>query len=187
MELFFVLLIPLILAAVAVTGTVKGVDVYEGLSTGALDGLRILVRILPPLVGLMTAVYMLRGLRLLDLAGQGPCAGASLPGDSAGDHRPASYPPHQRQRRPGSGVRAHSELRSRFFDWPHSGGDDGQHRDYLLHSGGVFRSQAGVRNTRYAIPAALCADLLGLSPPAGLPGSFLVPSGRCQGSGAVVK
>lgn len=30
MELFFVLLIPLILAAVAVTGTVKGVDVYEG-------------------------------------------------------------------------------------------------------------------------------------------------------------
>lgn len=71
MELFFVLLIPLILAAVAVTGTVKGVDVYEGLSTGALDGLRILVRILPPLVGLMTAVYMLRASGLLDLAARG--------------------------------------------------------------------------------------------------------------------
>ena len=49
MELFFVLLIPLILAAVAVTGMAKGVDVYDGLSTGALEGLRILVRILPPL------------------------------------------------------------------------------------------------------------------------------------------
>ena len=65
MTLFFALLVPGILAAVAITGTVKKVDVYQGLADGAMDGMKILLRILPALVGLLTAVHMLRasGLR----------------------------------------------------------------------------------------------------------------------------
>ena len=54
MTLFFTMLVPGILAAVAITGTVKRVDVYQGLADGAVDGMKILVRILPALVGLLT-------------------------------------------------------------------------------------------------------------------------------------
>mgnify|MGYP006922279999 CR=1 FL=1 len=47
MTLFFTMLVPGILAAVAITGTVKRVDVYQGLADGAVDGMKILIRILP--------------------------------------------------------------------------------------------------------------------------------------------
>ncbi len=60
MTLFFSMLVPGILAAVAITGTVKKVDVYQGLADGAMEGMKILLRILPALVGLLTAVHMLR-------------------------------------------------------------------------------------------------------------------------------
>ena len=66
MTLFFTMLVPGILAAVAITGTVKRVDVYQGLADGAVDGMKILVRILPALVGLLTAVYMLRASGAMD-------------------------------------------------------------------------------------------------------------------------
>lgn len=70
MTLFFALLVPGILAAVAITGTVKKVDVYQGLADGAMDGMKILLRILPALVGLLTAVHMLRASGLLDWLAQ---------------------------------------------------------------------------------------------------------------------
>lgn len=160
MELFFVLLIPLILAAVAVTGMVKGVDVYDGLSTGALEGLRILVRILPPLVGLMTAVYMLRASGALDLAAQ---ALAPLL-DRVGV--PAELLPLMLVR-PISGSAAlgvGAELIT-------SSGPDsyvGRVAAVMLGSTettfytiAVYFGAVGISRTRYAVPAALCADLTG--------------------------
>ena len=49
--MFFSMLVPGILAAVAITGTVKKVDVYQGLADGAMEGMKILLHILPALVG----------------------------------------------------------------------------------------------------------------------------------------
>ena len=49
---------------------VKRVDVYQGLADGAVDGMKILIRILPALVGLLTAVHMLRASGLLDWLAQ---------------------------------------------------------------------------------------------------------------------
>ena len=54
------LIIPVLLAAVAVCGMGRRVDVYGALSKGAEEGLRVLFRILPALVGLLTAVSMFR-------------------------------------------------------------------------------------------------------------------------------
>lgn len=54
------LVIPVLLAAVAVYGTGRKVDVYGTLSRGAEEGLGMLVRIVPALVGLLTAVSMFR-------------------------------------------------------------------------------------------------------------------------------
>ena len=52
--------IPVLLAAVAVFGTGKRVDVYGALTRGGEDGLRVLLGIIPSLVALLTAVSMFR-------------------------------------------------------------------------------------------------------------------------------
>ena len=54
------LVIPGLLAGVAVYGMGRRVDVYGALTTGARDGLTVMLNILPPLVGLLTAVAMFR-------------------------------------------------------------------------------------------------------------------------------
>ena len=60
-------LVPLLLAFTAMFGMWKRVNVYDALSQGAREGLDILLGILPNLVGLMTAVYMLRASGALEL------------------------------------------------------------------------------------------------------------------------
>lgn len=160
MDLFLVMLIPLILAVVAIVGTIKKVDVYTGLSTGALEGLRILVRILPPLVGLMTAVYMLRASGLLELAAKGlapvlhllgippetiglvlirPISGSGALG--VGSELIQSYGPNSLVGRTAAVMMGSTET--------------------TFYTVAVYFGAAGIRNTRYAIPAALCADLAG--------------------------
>ena len=62
-------LVPLLLAFTATFGMWKRVNVYDALSQGAREGLDILLGILPNLVGLMTAVYMLRASGLMELLG----------------------------------------------------------------------------------------------------------------------
>ena len=69
-ELIFAMVVPLTLCGVALYGTARRVDVYGALVQGAGSGLETLVRIVPSLVGLMTAVYMLRASGALDLAAQ---------------------------------------------------------------------------------------------------------------------
>ena len=70
MSLFFTMLVPLIMAAVAVYAMARRVDVYDALVQGAGEGLGVLARIVPPLIGLLTAVYMLRASGALELAAQ---------------------------------------------------------------------------------------------------------------------
>ena len=54
------LIIPLLLAALAVWGMGKRVDIYGALTHGAEEGLTVLLRIIPALVGLLSAVAMFR-------------------------------------------------------------------------------------------------------------------------------
>ena len=70
MDLIFTMLVPLIIAVVALYGMLRRVDVYDALVQGAGDGLGVLIRIVPPLIGLLTAVYMLRASGALELAGE---------------------------------------------------------------------------------------------------------------------
>ena len=62
--------VPLLLAFVALFALAKRVNVYEALTRGASQGLSILGSILPALVGLMTAVYMLRASGAMEALGQ---------------------------------------------------------------------------------------------------------------------
>ena len=54
------LVIPVLLAGVAVYGMGRRVDVYGALTHGAEEGLTVLLKVLPALVGLLTAVAMFR-------------------------------------------------------------------------------------------------------------------------------
>ena len=62
-------LIPLLISFTALFALFRKINVFETLTEGAQEGLTILLRIFPSLVGLMTAVYMLRASGTLDLIG----------------------------------------------------------------------------------------------------------------------
>ena len=160
MTLFFSMLVPGILAAVAITGTVKQVDVYQGLADGAMEGMKILLRILPALVGLLTAVHMLRASGLLDWLAQALAPVLQLlgiPPETVGLLliRPVS----------GSGaLGVGSELIQRY------GPDSliGRTAAVMLGSTettfytiAVYFGSAGIIRTRHTVPAALAADLTG--------------------------
>ena len=158
MELFFTMLVPLIIAAVALYGMARRVDVYDALVQGAGEGLGVLLRIVPPLVGLLTAVYMLRASGALELAAQAlaPVLTAlGIPPETVALLlvRPVS----------GSGALAvGSQIMEQY------GPDSAVGRTAAVMLGcsettfytvAVYFGAAGIRRTRYTIPAALTADL----------------------------
>ena len=155
-------LTPLLLAFTAVYGMNRRVNVYDQLTQGAQEGLKVLLGILPNLVGLMTAVYMLRASGLMELLG-GLLAPVlekvGIPPETAAllFIRPVS----------GSGALAiGSELMAAH------GVDSYVGRvaavmlgstETTFYTVAVYFGSAGVRKTRYAIPAALVADLTGFA------------------------
>ena len=153
-------LVPLLLAFTALFGLWKRVNVYEALSLGAKEGLDILLGILPNLVGLMTAVYMLRASGLMDALG-GLLAPLlvklGIPPETAAllFIRPVS----------GSGALAvGSELMASYGPDSYVGRVAAVmlgSTETTFYTIAVYFGSAGVRKTRYAIPAALLADLAG--------------------------
>ena len=160
MELFFTMLLPGIIAVVALWGLWRRVDVYDALVQGAGDGLGVLIKIVPALIGLMTSVYMLRASGALELLAQVLSPVLNVLG----------VPPETTALllvRPVSGSAAlgvGAELISTY------GPDSSIGRTVAVMMGStettfytvaVYFSAAGVSRTRYAIPAALCADAAG--------------------------
>ena len=148
------------IAFAALYGALRGVDVFAAFADGVRDGLRVLLGIFPSLAALLTAVYMLRASGALDaLTGLlSPVLGAlGIPAETAPLMliRPFS----------GSGALAVAgELIAA------EGPDSLAGRTAAVMLGStettfyviaVYFGAAGVKKTRWAIPAALCADLTG--------------------------
>ena len=76
------IMIPMVIFWIVGYGMVSGVKVYETFLKGAKEGLRIVVEILPTLVGLMMAVGILRTSGFFDLLGHliGPATGGGTSG-----------------------------------------------------------------------------------------------------------
>ena len=153
-------LVPLLLACTALFGVGRRVNEFDALAQGAEEGLTILLRILPNLVGLMTAVYMLRASGVLDLLGQllAPLlVRLGIPPETAAllFIRPVS----------GSGALAiGSELMSAHGPDSYVGRVAAVmlgSTETTFYTIAVYFGSAGVHKTRYAIPAALIADLTG--------------------------
>lgn len=153
-------LVPALLLVSAALALRKGEDAYDLLRTGAAEGLTVTVSILPGLVLLMTAVTMLRSSGAMELLGGalGPVfRWFGIPQETAllVLIRPVS----------GSAALAvGAELMGRY------GPDSliGRTAAVMLGSTettfytvSVYFGAAGIRKTRYAVPAALLADLTG--------------------------
>lgn len=154
------LLVPGLIAFVAVYGCVKRVDVYGGLVQGAGEGLGVLLRIVPAMIALLTAVYMLRASGALELAAHAlsPVLGAlGIPAETVALLlvRPVSG---------SAALGVGAELIQTH------GPDSLVGRTAAVMLGStettfytiaVYFGAAGIAKTRYAVPAALCADLAG--------------------------
>lgn len=154
------LLIPLILAATALYAASRRVDVYSALGAGARDGLGILLRIFPNLVALLTAVAMLRASGAFDLL-----ARALAPALGALGIPPETLPLMLVRPFSGSGaLGVGAELIQTY------GADSTIGRTVAVMLGStettfytvaVYFGAVGVKRSRYAIPAALIADVTG--------------------------
>ena len=160
MDLVFTMLVPFLMLAVALWGLVKRVDLWGALTDGAEKGLKVSLRIMPPLIGLLTAVYMLRASGAMDALGSllAPVlVRLGIPPETAAllFIRPVS----------GSGALAiGSELMSAHGPDSYVGRVAAVmlgSTETTFYTIAVYFGSAGVHKTRYAIPAALIADLTG--------------------------
>ena len=162
MQLLFTMITPAVLCGVALYGVGRGVDVYDVMTQGAAQGLKVLLGILPALIGLMTAVYMLRASGALDGA-------AAL---LAPLLEKLGVPPELLPLmlvRPISGSAALGVGAEIMSQW---GPDSYIGRvaavmlgstETTFYTVAVYFGAVGIRRSRYAIPAALCADLTGFA------------------------
>ncbi|MBR3640957.1 MAG: spore maturation protein [Oscillibacter sp.] len=154
------LVVPLLLSAAALGASARRAAVYAALNRGAEEGLRTLLRIVPALVAMLTAVSMLRASGALDFLVNRLSPVLSRLGVPAETAplillRPLS----------GSGaLAAASELMKTY------GTDSLVGRTAAVMMGStettfytvaVYFGAAGVTKTRHAIPAALVADAVG--------------------------
>ena len=152
--------VALLLTAAALWALGRRVDVYGALTAGASEGLTVLLRIVPSLIALLTAVYMFRASGALDLLTElltPVLEKLGIPPETAALLliRPVS----------GSGALAvGSELMAAY------GPDSAVGRTAAVMLGctettfytiAVYFGAAGVRRIRYTVPAALTADFVG--------------------------
>lgn len=160
MALMTQLLVPCVLAGTALYGTLRRVDVYGALVQGAGQGLETLTRIAPALICLLTAVSMVRASGLLEALASwlSPVLGRlGLP--------PELLP--LMLVRPISGSAALG-VGADLINTYGPDSDLGRMAAVMLGSTettfytiAVYFSAAGITRTRYALPAALCADAVG--------------------------
>ena len=157
---FSAYIVPGLLLFCAVYALRKKVDVYDALVTGAAGGLTTVGRILPSMTALLCAVYMLRASGALELLTSwlSPVlTTVGLPPETAALMliRPMS----------GSGALAvGSELMAQYGPDSYVGRVAAVmlgSTETTFYTVAVYFGAAGIRKTRYTIPAALTADLAG--------------------------
>ena len=151
------LVVPALLCFTACFAMGKRVDVYAALTHGAEEGLTVLLRVLPSLIGLMTAVYMFRASGAMDCLGRFLAPALTLLGIP-----PETAPLLFIRPISGSGALAVGTDLMRAY-----GVDSyvGRVTAVMLGSSettfytiAVYYGSAGITKTRHTIPAALCAD-----------------------------
>lgn len=154
------LLIPGLLALTSCVALWRRENVYDAMTSGAAEGLKLLVNIIPALVILLTAVHMLRASGALDMLGQLLAPVFQAVGI------PTELLPLMLVR-PFSGSAALA-LGADLMKTYGVNSLIGRTAAVMLGSTettfytiSVYFGAAGIKRTRYVIPAALGADLMG--------------------------
>ena len=154
------LVIPVLLAAVAVYGMGKKVDVYGALTHGAEEGLTVLLRIVPALVGLLTAVSMFRASGAMEWF-----SGLFAPALEWLGVPPETMPLMLIRPVSGNGALAvGSELMATHGPDSYIGRVAAVmlgSTETTFYTIAVYFGSAGIVKTRHTVPAALAADLTG--------------------------
>ena len=153
------LIVPAVLCAAGLLALFRRDDAYAALTRGAEEGLSVLVHILPSLVALLTAVYLLRASGAMDALSRLVAPVLSLLGIP-----PETAPLLFIRPISGSGALAvGSELMESYGPDSYIGrvaavmlGSS----ETTFYTVAVYFGAAGIRKTRHTIPAALCADLV---------------------------
>lgn len=154
------LVIPVLLSATAVYGMGRRVDVYSALTHGAEEGLTVLLRIVPALVGLLTAVSMFRASGAMEFFSElfAPALGLlGIPPETAPLMliRPVSG---------GGALAVASDLLTVHGPDSYVGRVAAVmlgSTETTFYTVAVYFGSAGIHRTRHAVPAALAADLTG--------------------------
>ena len=160
MDLFFTMPVPLIMAAVALYAAGRRVDVYSALVQGAGEGLGTLVRIVPSLIALLTAVYMLRASGALELLSGWLSPVLTRVGIPAETMALMLVRPVSGSAALGVGA----ELMNTYGPDSYIGRVAAVmlgSTETTFYTIAVYFGAVGITKTRYAVPAALCADLAG--------------------------
>ena len=162
MESLSSLLVPAMLAGTALFAMGRKVDVYSALTHGAETGLTVMLRIIPALVGLLTAVYMFRASGAMELFGQAFAPVLELLGIP-----PETAPLLLIRPVSGSGALAvGTELMQQYGPDSYIGRVAAVmlgSTETTFYTIAVYFGSAVIIKTRYAIPAALAADLTGFA------------------------
>ena len=160
-------LIPLLLAAIGLYALYKQVDVFPVFLRGAQKGLHTAVSILPTLVGMLTVVYMLRASGAIDLAAGWLAPLFGVFGISKDCVALALLKPISG----GGGLALGSELIGRYGPDSYIGRVAAVMlgaSETSLYTISIYGGHLGLKQMRYAIPAALCADLAAFAASAAL-------------------
>ncbi len=153
-------IIPILLLLVSLFALKKRENLYDSLITGAGEGLKILLTIIPSLVLLLTAVHMLRASGAMDALTKLLAPVFSFFG----------IPPETAPLvlvRPISGSAAlavGAELMAEYGADSHIGRTAAimlGSTETTFYTISVYFGAAGIKRTRYAVPAALLADFTG--------------------------
>ncbi len=160
MEQIGIYTVPFVIAAVVSIGAIKRVDIFECFKDGAAEGIRSLISVAPSLIGLIIGVTMLSASGFFDIISEllSPvCSAVGIAPEvlPLGLIRPVS----------GSGGTAVlSDILTKY------GPDSliGKTASVIAGSSettfyavAVYYGAAGIKKTRFTIPAALTADITG--------------------------
>ena len=151
-------LIPILLAAIGVYALYKRVDVFPTFLRGAKKGLDTAVRILPTMVGMLTVVYMLRASGAVDLAAAALAPTYQLLGIPKECTALTLLKPISG----GGGLALGSEIIQRCGPDSYAGRVAAVMlgaSETSLYTLSIYSGHLGLSRMRYAIIAALCADL----------------------------
>ncbi|MBR0277217.1 MAG: spore maturation protein [Clostridia bacterium] len=153
--------IPCIIFILIINGIIKKINIFDCFTKGAKEGFSVSIKILPSLIGLVTAVSMLRASGFFDFAGQLLSPVLSKIG----------FPPELVPLaviRPVSGSAALAAVKDIFTAY---GADSfaGKCASVMMGSTEttfytltVYFGSIGINNTKYTVKSALLADLTGI-------------------------